>query len=58
MCPRCSQHELTLGHSCCDDSLPCKVCGRSRVVVVTRHDSLGTLSENQPCLACMTKAKK
>lgn len=53
MCPRCHHHELVPGHSCCDDSLPCKVCGRSRVVAVVLQDARGTLSEASPCIGCL-----
>jgi hypothetical protein len=57
-CPRCSQHDLTIGHSCPDESMPCKVCGRSRVVVVVLADERGTLSECQPCIGCLGPNKQ
>lgn len=58
ICIRCCKQELFKGHSCTDDSMPCKVCGRSRVVVVVLADEHGTYSETQPCIGCLGPNKQ
>ena len=53
ICIRCCKQELFVGHSCTDDSAPCSVCGRSRVVEVVLHDDRGFLSITHKCIGCL-----
>jgi hypothetical protein len=58
ICSRCCKQDLQVGHACPDDSKPCPVCGRSRIVVVVLHDARGFFSETQTCIGCLGPNKE